>query len=339
MSKQAMKRRTFIQRSMLTLGALSSGFLPKLLASSGKKSWGVPMIGVPTVAMAQRETVRDGHGRLVSTEVSRLLDTAIQSYFEVSDSNQAWQKLFTKKDIVGIKVNCLAGRGISSTPELVEAIIESLQRAGVPAGHIIVWDRSNRDLEKAGFVIQPESHRVRCFGSDLVGYSDEVFEFGEVGSCVSNIMLRYCTAIINVPVLKDHGIVGVTNALKNFFGAIHNPNKYHDNRGDPFIADVNMLPAIRSKTRLTITDALTAQYEGGPPFMPQWTWPFNGLLLGQDMVALDRVAWDIIEKKRQHKGLPSLKEAGREPTYIATAADARHRLGVNDLNAIRIVQV
>ncbi|MFZ5515538.1 MAG: DUF362 domain-containing protein [Candidatus Zhuqueibacterota bacterium] len=333
-----MKRRTFLQRTVQTLGALSLGFLRDFPASAKNRPV-VGTAGVSTVVIARRDSVRDAGGWLIPAQVSALLDVAMKRYFQVSDSEQAWQKVVSKKDVVGIKVNCLAGRGISSSPELVDAIIAGLQRAGVPGRNIIIWDRSNRDLEKAGFAIRPNGDGVRCFGSDLAGYSDEVFEFGEVGSCISNIVLRYCSAIINVPVMKDHGIVGVTNAMKNFFGAIHNPNKYHDNRGDPFIADVNMLPAIRSKTRITITDALTAQYEGGPPFMPQWAWPFNGLLVGRDMVALDSVAWDIIEKKRREKGMSSLKEAGREPTYIATAADARHRLGVNDLNAIQIVQV
>jgi uncharacterized protein (DUF362 family) len=142
-----------------------------------------------------------------------------------------------------------------------------------------------------------------------------------------------------VPVLKDHGICGITNALKNFFGAIHNPNKYHENRCDPFIADINMLSEIRNKIRITISDVLTAQCEGGPPFMPQWAWPFNGLLVGFDLVALDRIGWDIIEKKRKEMGLLTLKQVNREPTYIATAANGAHRLGCNDLSKIEVVRV
>src|SRR5208283_4390145 len=80
-----------------------------------------------------------------------------------------------------------------------------------------------------------------------------------------------------------------TMELKNLFGAIHNPNKYHLNVGDPYVADVNMLPPIRQKVRLHICDATTAQYEGGPSYMPQWTWPCNSLLVSRDPVALDFV--------------------------------------------------
>jgi len=333
-----MKRRKFISRTLHTVGALSLGFFPDC-KSEIKSTLSTRTNGQSSVVVARNDFVRDANGRLISEQVDKLLDKAMQNFFQVSKSELAWERLFNKNDVVGIKINCLAGRGISSTRELVESIVEGLRKAGVPERNIIIWDRSNRDLEKAGYKIQTNGNRSKCYGNNQAGYSYDVFEYGEVGSCISNIVLQQCTSIINVPVLKDHGIVGITNAMKNFFGAIHNPNKYHDNNGDPYIADVNMLPAIRSKTRITITDALTAQYEGGPPFMPQWTWPFNGILVGMDPVALDAVAWDIIEKKRKEKGLPSLKEAGREPTYIATAADENHRLGCNDLNKIQIQQV
>ena len=124
---------------------------------------------------------------------------------------------------------------------------------------------------------------------------------GSIASLLSRTLTRICDAVINIPVLKDHGIAGVTIALKNFFGAIHNPNKYHEKLGDPYIADLWLVPVIRQKTKLIICDALTAQYEGGPPYKPQWIWNFNSILVGKDPVALDYVGWDIIERKRKEK--------------------------------------
>jgi uncharacterized protein (DUF362 family) len=242
-------------------------------------------------------------------------------------------------EVVGLKVNCLAGRGNSTSVALVEAICERLQQAGIAQKDIVVWDRLTSDLEHGGFRIGSRRDRIRYVGNDAAGYEEELATFGSAGSRLSRTLTRTANAVINLPVLKDHGIVGVTMALKNLFGAIHNPNKYHLNAGDPYVADVCMLPPIRQKVRLTICDAITAQYEGGPSFMPQWTWPFNGLLVAQDPVALDSVGWQIIEQKRAEKGMKSLKAAGREPAYIATAAGARYRLGTNDPRQIRRVEV
>jgi len=242
-------------------------------------------------------------------------------------------------EVVGLKVNCLAGRGISTTVELVEAVCERLQEAGISQRDIVVWDRLSSDLERAGFRIVQDKNHIRCLGNDAWGYESELSVFGSVASLLSRAITRVCDAVINLPVLKDHGIVGVTAALKNLFGAIHNPNKYHVDAGDPYVADVYMLPPIRRKVRLTICDATTAQYEGGPSFMPQWTWHFNGLIAAQDPVALDFTAWQVIEQKRALEGLPSLKEAKRSPGYIATAADSRHALGTDDPSRILLMHV
>ena len=62
--------------------------------------------------------------------------------------------------------------------------------------------------------------------------------------------------VVSLPVLKDHNLAGVSLGMKNFFGAIHNPNKYHDNHCDPFVAEVFDVPLVRQKHRLTVIDAL-----------------------------------------------------------------------------------
>ena len=64
--------------------------------------------------------------------------------------------------------------------------------------------------------------------------------------------------------------------------------------------------------------------------MPKYCWQYNGLLVSRDPVALDQYGWNIIEEKRKENGIRSLKEVGKEPTYIATAADSKHKIGTND---------
>ncbi len=46
----------------------------------------------------------------------------------------------------------------------------------------------------------------------------DVTVVGLVGSRLSRILTRQCTAVVNVPVLKDHSIAGISVSLKNFFG-------------------------------------------------------------------------------------------------------------------------
>jgi uncharacterized protein (DUF362 family) len=179
---------------------------------------------------------------------------------------------------------------------------------------------------------------VQCYGTDRVDYEEDLVAYGSVGSRLSKILTQRTNVLINLPVLKDHDGAGVTIALKNMYGVIHNPNKYHPDGCNPFVADVNMLPEIRTRMRLTVCDATTAMYEGGPAYKPEFSWNANALLVSQDPVALDHTGWQMIERKRAEKGWKTLEAEGRPPRYIATAADSEHRLGNNDPARITVVE-
>jgi uncharacterized protein (DUF362 family) len=326
------------------LRTLSGGAALVAGACKGEGHWSAALSSSATVeghskvVIARDPGLRGSGSSLDSSRLLGILDRAVQSFYDCDSTAEAWKRVARPGEVVGLKVNCLAGRGISTNVPLVDAICERLQQAGIKANQIVIWDRLNADLESARFRIAERGSGIRCFGNDTLGYDPELAVYGSVGSLISTTLTKVVDAVINLPVLKDHGIAGVTLALKNVFGAIHNPNKYHLNVGDPFVADVNMLPVIRRKMRLTICDATTAQYEGGPSFMPQWTWPYNGIIVGRDPVALDYTGWQIIERKRAEKGMKSLKEMKREPAYIRTAADSNHRLGTNDPTRIKVVE-
>jgi len=295
--------------------------------------------GKSRVVIARDAMLRGAETTVDSHRVLNLLDRAMRTLFDRDNPVEPWKKLVRPGEIVGLKVNALGGRGLSTNLQLVEAICERLQEAGIRASDIVVWDRDSDELEHVGFHISAAGNRVQCFGTDRVDYEEELVTFGSVGSRLSKILTRHCDALINVPVLKDHDGAGVTMALKNMYGVIHNPNKYHPNGCNPYIADVNMLPEIRAKMRLTICDATTASYEGGPGYKPEYNWKNNALIVSQDPVALDYTGWQIIERKRAEKGLKTLEADGRAPRYIATAADAQHRLGTNDPKRIAVVEV
>ncbi len=322
---------------------LRTCFAGALFMGGASKAEDVPfdraVQGKSRVVISRDPMLRGSGTSVDSGRLLKMLDRAMQAFFDRDSPVEAWKKVVQPGEVVGLKVNCLAGKGASTSVQLVEAICERLQQAGIPEKDIVIWDRLNDDLESAGFRISTRRERIRSIGNDTSGYEEELAIFGSAASLMSRTLTRFCDAVISLPVLKDHGIAGVTIALKNFFGAIHNPNKYHINAGDPYVADVNMLPPIRQKVRLTICDATTGQYEGGPSYMPQWTWPYNGLMVARDPVALDYTGWQMIERKRAEKGMKSLEELKRAPDYIATAADPQHRLGTNDPRQIERVEV
>ncbi len=315
-----------------TIGGVVGTSLSKDIAASGQVA---PEKSKLIIARHEKFL---GDGKVNGELVGKALDDGLMRLTEAKSPVGAWASLFKPEDVVGLKLNCLAKRAFSPHVELVEAVIRGLKLAGLNEGNIIIFDRTSRELREAGFTIY-KGGGLKCFGTDELsggGYEPNPIVVGHVGSCFSRIVSSLCTAIINIPVLKDHDLAGVSVAMKNFYGVIHNPNKYHDNNCDPYIAELYSHPYVNGKVRLTICDALMAQYNGGPAYKAQWAWPYRGILLGMDPVAMDKVGAGIIEEKRKEVGLPSLKEAGREPKYIQTAASLG--LGVDDPTLIQIIE-
>ncbi|MGC8746512.1 MAG: DUF362 domain-containing protein [Candidatus Saccharicenans sp.] len=124
--------------------------------------------------------------------------------------------------------------------------------------------------------------------------------------------------------------------MKNYFGAIHNPNKYHDSNCNPYIAELFETDIIRGKHRLSILDALRVQYHRGPSYHPQWAENCQKLIFSTDAVAADSIGWKLIEELRAKKGLPSLKEENRQPAYLFTAE--KMGLGQADQANIEILE-
>jgi uncharacterized protein (DUF362 family) len=326
-------RRDFLKKCVTGAAVLSASGKMGLLAAEKEAT-----LAKSRVVIARDAMLRGAGTTVDSRRMLSLVDRAMQALFDRDNPIETWKKLVRPGETVGLKVNALGGRGFCSNP-LVEAICERLQEAGIRASDIVVWDRDSDELEHAGFHVSTGGNRVQCFGTDRVDYEQELVTYGSVGSRLSKILTQRCNLLINVPVLKDHDGAGVTIALKNMYGVIHNPNKYHPNGCNPYIADLNMLPEIRTRMRLTICDATTASYEGGPGYKPEYSWKNNALIVSQDPVALDYTGWQIIERKRAEKGLKTLEGDGRAPRYIATAADRQHRLGTNDPKRIAVVEV
>jgi uncharacterized protein (DUF362 family) len=145
--------------------------------------------------------------------------------------------------------------------------------------------------------------------------------------------------VLNLPILKDHGMAGVTFSMKNMYGVVQHPQQLHGGGCNPGVADLNCIPAVREKVCFTIGDAISSVYDGGPGFRPERLWQPNALIVGEDRVAVDQTAWQMIERKRAEVGLPTLEAAGHPPRYIATAADADHKLGFNDPKRISLMEI
>lgn len=293
------------------------------------------------VVIVKSPNVISPSGKVQRTLLSDMVRRGLCKLTSESRAEDAIRHFFSPKDQVGMKVNCLAGKMASTHPQVALACANLLKDSGVEEKNVVIWDRSERELKEVGFPLNLNGDGFRCFGTDSkgVGYSRNLINHMNIGSLLSRVVDEYTDVQLNLPVLKDHNLSGVTCSLKNFFGAIHNPNKYHDYGCDPFIADLNTLPRIRNQQKLVICDAMRVQYNGGPSYHPQWAEHFGGVIISDDPVAVDFVGYEIIDKIRAEHKLPSLEKAGRKPKHIFTAADPAHNLGKAKSEEIDLIEI
>jgi uncharacterized protein (DUF362 family) len=253
------------------------------------------------------------------------------------DAGAALKRFFTRGETVGLKVNGLAGRQAATHFELVDEVAALLRGIEIGPDHQVAFDRHAADLVSSGFTPRDRSDAYRCEGNDALGYEDDPTMMPSSASRLCRLLTERLQAVLNLPVLKQHMLSGMTGALKSQFGCIDNPNKMHLERCDPYIAEVNAIPQIRSRQRLTIMDALRPVVDLGPSYQPGMGEAAHALILGVDPVATDVVGLEILEALRKRRGLPPLAGGQQEPVHLQTAA--KMGLGVAERARIDVVTV
>jgi hypothetical protein len=225
--------------------------------------------------------------------VLQMLDTGIDALADTSDALAVWRALFDPSERVLLKVNCIAYGG-PTQPAVTYAVAQRLQDAGLAAENILIFDRTDHELESAGYTLNEGGPGVQCHGTRGDGSE----------AALSQATVRFYQefdaydAIINIPTPKEHGTAGISVSMKNHYGSINRPGALHGGRCDPAIAELNAQPIIRKKTRLMVGAALKVS-------PADWNRPEreDALLLSFDPVALDTVARDILVRHRQEKGM------------------------------------
>jgi len=252
-----------------------------------------------------------------------------------------------KDDKVAIKPNGIAGKNgatMASNKELVLEIVKGVMAAGVHASNIVIYEQypsflaGTRVASRAG-VIDPSFPA----GVTAVVHENKDASMPEIQ--VNGIGTKFvrpfteATAVINVGLIKDHGICGYTGCLKNItHGSTINPQAFHEHHASPQIASLYAQEVVKSRVRLHIIDGFKLIYDQGPlDTDKRRRVPHEAVYATTDPVAMDMVGWALVEEWRKNNQLPTLKDAGREPTYIRFAGDLG--LGVADKNKIAMREV
>jgi len=155
---------------------------------------------------------------------------------------------------------------------------------------------------------------------------------------LNNPVFFKSTALINVRPLRTHHWSGIGGCLKNYIMFVPDPSAYHDEACSP-LGKIWTYPIVKDKTRLNILSAITPQFYGrGAHFFDRrYVWPYKGLIVGTDPVAVDAVGARLLQVKRiAHFGEDRSLDV---PPIHITVADKKYRLGVSDLNRIQLIKL
>lgn len=305
----------------------------------------------------------------VKTAVYNMLSESMLLLTGAATLREAWLTFVQPDEKIGLKLNPIGGTLLSSSHELVQSIIEQMLEAGIPKENIVLWDRREFQLHEAGFT--PEAYpgititgterkgadgayygsdgkllsesvidREWFYFADVEGeYDDYTMPFmvnGGKYSYFTKICTQELDKIINVPVLKNAG-ASITLCLKNLgYGVITNTGRLHAKLWGDTSAEVCCFPPVRDKVVLNIADGLRGCFQGGPGANPQYICNYNTLLVGTDPVAVDRVGYDIVLRKRIEEGIQQ-EDAPRGRQFLEYAS--RLGLGECDMEKIALVEV
>ncbi|HVX10905.1 MAG TPA: DUF362 domain-containing protein [Pirellulales bacterium] len=192
--------------------------------------------------------------------VRTMVDRGLRDLVGSDDATEAWRFFFSPGDRVGIKVVPVGKPDSISSFEVVWALIDGLQSAGVRRHDILVFERYRDEFLACGYdKILPEGVHWECSSTQydelqvdidgflpgkpkdhVAGYDRDIYR--EMAYCspahqdddrrfrshVSKIISRKVDKFISIPVLKDHRSAGVTLSLKNLsHGSVNNVARSH----------------------------------------------------------------------------------------------------------------
>jgi len=170
-----------------------------------------------------------------------------------------------------------------------------------------------------------------------VGVAEKNIDIADRGVLKNPIFIQ-STALVNVRPLRTHHWSGVGSCLKNYIQFVPDRPAYHPEACSA-LGEIWTFPFLKGKTRLNILSVLTPQFygRGANFFDTRFVWPYKGLIVGTDPVAVDAVGAHLLQAKRiAFFGEDRALDA--PPVHI-TVADKKYHLGVSDLNRIQLVKL
>jgi len=201
-----------------------------------------------------------------------------------------------------------------------------------PADTVGIKTNNWKSLSTGSAVEQALKRRVLDAGvaEDKISIADR--------GVLQNPIFKGATVILNARPARTHYWSGMGSCIKNMIQFVPKPSDYHgDTCAD--LATIWNLPPVKGRVKLNVLVLLTPLFHGVGPshFNKEYVWPYRGLLVGRDPVAVDATGVRVLQAKRRlyfGEDRPL-----QPPAHHIVYAETRHGLGVADPAKIELVKL
>lgn len=271
---------------------------------------------------------------------------------------------------VGLKVNTRGGRGLSTSLQLLRAVIEAMELRGYARENIVITDYAAYNLRQAGIMPPLSDMGAQFEGCPVVAldsgqYYDEdwfydsplppalqqepqlfgafsrsqTLEEGveERKSFLSQPLLLGVDFWINLVVGVDGPALGVDGVLANAtLWNVSNSQRFLVNQAtaSAAVAEIAAIPELSERMVLNMVSLERYQFIAGPFFNSLYCRSEPKLWMSSDPVALDRLLFDRFNSHRLLEGFPEIDPMPNQLLFAASLG-----LGVFERSKIRIEPV
>lgn len=223
-----------------------------------------------------------------------LVGQTVQALTDQTSPERAWREILGSAQRIVVTLDLSLAKVLNTTDAMARVLVQHLEAAGYHPRTVALVNGPHYLSKALG--TRPPEHGWG--GSISVGSRSEQ---------LANFLLE-ADAVINVPFLIAHPIVGMSCGIRNLSTAVlRHPGRYYASSESVLLPEVIASKEVSSRARLTVVNAVRLAIRGGEDASEDDIAGWGGIVVGRDPVAVDSRALGVLLRARRDAGLdPSL---------------------------------
>ncbi len=293
-----------------------------------------------------RQTWYGSDSFVSQARVDQMVREGVLSLTGKETEAEAWARIvwgYGRGKKISVKINennsISGGNVIDPLPQILKALVKGLKDGGIDESDIWFLEPSRTIVDRIAEPVKTAYPGVTFYGAEKTEYSSACtwdssssaltirHKDSALGTSRLPDQLGASTYLIHMPIMKAHGMAGITLTYKNLFGLFEASAipKFHDtffNESNNPMVEIYANSNVAGKTVLILADGIYGNWVNNHTAPTPWVntfgdglWP-KRIFVSKDPVAVDCVMHDFLNWEKDL--------SARDETYIVQAARAGH---------------